>query len=70
MLTLRRHRSTRRRKRRTTEHDANTALADRPDLRIGNLLDDPRLRRAMAVDLPHPTGPEGTMHHRLDPGMR
>lgn len=29
-----------------------TALADRPDLQIRNLLDDPRLRRAMGLDEP------------------
>lgn len=27
-------------------------LTDRPDLRIGNLLDDPALRRSMGLDRP------------------
>ena len=29
----------------------DTPDTDRPDLRIGNLLDDPRLRRAMGLDV-------------------
>lgn len=51
MLTLRR---LRRRLRRSTpapaNRDAAGSLHERPDLRIGNLLDDPRLRLAVFGD--------------------
>ena len=33
---------------------SDDSLLDRPDLRIGNLLDDPRLRRAMGLEVPVP----------------
>ena len=47
MLKFRRHRAARRK--------AASPTLDRPDLRIGNLLDDPRLRRSMGLDAPAET---------------
>jgi hypothetical protein len=39
-------------RRRAPRPDVHASLHDRPDLRIRNLLDDPRLRRSMGLDEP------------------
>lgn len=43
---------------------AGDSLLDRPDLRIGNLLDDPRLRRAMGLDTPTVPAPQRRFDRR------
>lgn len=51
-----------RRRRRAVDETPNvSSLLDRPDLQIRNLLDDPRLRRAMGLDEPTCIGSGGSI---------
>ena len=46
-----------RRKAAATVPQESGSLLERPDLRIGNLLDDPRLRRSMGLPVGAPEAP-------------